>query len=225
MERVDLMAFGAHPDDVEIGAGGLVASEAAKGFKVAIVDLTRGEMGSRGTVELRAQEADAGRAVLGAAWRTNLSIPDRHITIDDANLLSVVRLLREYRPRLILAPYWVDRHPDHVKASELITEAHFASGLKRFCPELPPYRPSCFFYYFINKTAEPAFIADVTAVYDQKRAAVLAHDSQFDGSYPYGLESRDRFFGSQIRKSFGEGYCTRQPLPIASPLSVWGDAK
>jgi len=225
METVDLIAFGAHPDDVEIGAGGLLAKEAAKGYRIGIVDLTRGEMGSRGTVEERAQEAERGAAILGCVWRKNLAIPDRHIVVDDESLTAVVRILRQYRPRIIIAPYWVDRHPDHVKGSELIKEAHFASGLTKFCPELPVYRPPFLFHYFINRTTEPSFVVDITDCHAQKKEAVLAHVSQFAGNYPYGLESRDRYFGSQIRRMFGEGYLAASPLVVNSPLALWGEGR
>lgn len=223
MDHIDLIAFGAHPDDVEIGAGGLLAKEAANGYRIGIVDLTRGEMGSRGTVEERRREAERGAAVLGSAWRVNLAIPDRHIVIEDETLAAVVRLLRRHRPRIIIAPYWVDRHPDHVRCSELIKEAHFASGLAKYCPELPPYRPPLLFHYFINKTVEPSFIVDISDCHPRKKEAVLAHTSQFAGNYPYGLESRDRYFGAQIRKTFGEGYLAAAPLAFSSPLTLWGE--
>ncbi len=225
MDTVDMIAFGAHPDDVEIGAGGLVAGEAAKGYRIGIVDLTRGEMGSRGTVTARAEQAKRGAELLGCVWRKSLAIPDRHITVNDDTLAAVVRILRQYRPRIIIAPYWVDRHPDHIKASELIKEAHFASGLVKFCPDLPPYRPPYLFHYFINKTAEPSFGVDISDWHDRKKEAVLAHVSQFAGNYPYGLESRERYFGSQIHRTFGEGYISSGPLIVNSPLSIWGERR
>ena len=140
-------------------------------------------------------------------------------------LKPVVRLMRIYRPTIVIAPYWLDRHPDHIRCSELITEAHFNSGLKKFLPELEAYRPPYLFYYYINKAENPAFICDVSDYYEVKKASVLAHESQFVGKYPYSLESRDRYFGAQIRTQFGEGFASKNALPIADPAALWRSVK
>src|SRR5437867_3978512 len=128
---VDLLVFGPHPDDIEIGLGGVVARHAALGFSVGLCDLTRGELGSNGTVEERAKEATAAAKVLGALWRENLGWADRHIGKDPAHLEGAVAFIRRHRPRVMAAPYWSDRHPDHVAASAVLTEAAFNSGLRR----------------------------------------------------------------------------------------------
>src|SRR5215207_8597106 len=131
LERVDLLAFGPHPDDIEIGIGGTVAKHGLLGFRVGLCDLTAGEMGSNGTVEERLAEAEAARAVLGAAWRVNLRWPDRAIGgAEHVRAASV--LIRQARPRTVAIPYWSDRHPDHVSSSQVLTEAVFNSGLRRF---------------------------------------------------------------------------------------------
>jgi len=219
---LDILAFGAHPDDVEIGAGGFIAKECALGHAVGIADLTRGEMSSKGTIEERAAESAAASKILGLTVRENLGFSDRHLTISDEYLTPIVSLIRTHRPTILVAPYWVDRHPDHIKCSELVTEAHFSSGLKKFLPDLEPFRPPFIFYYYINKAENPAFICDVSDYYETKKASILAHESQFAGKYPYGLESRDRYFGSQIRKLYGEGFASKNPLQIPDPAALWG---
>src|SRR5688572_12500674 len=132
MDPVDLLAFGPHPDDIEIGIGGSVALHAARGLRVGLCDLTAGEMGSNGTVDERLAEAEAARAVLGAIWRVNLRLPDRSLGSDAGHTRSIVRLVRAARPRAVAVPYWADRHPDHVAASHLLTDAVFNAGLRRY---------------------------------------------------------------------------------------------
>lgn len=232
LKQVDIIVFGAHPDDVEIGCGGLVAKEAALGYRVGIVDLTRGEMGTNGTIEERQAEGEAAAKILGAVWRKNLDIPDRNIQRTDENLTKVVSVLRKYRPTLIIIPYWNDRHPDHVAASNLVTEAHFTSGLIKFLPELKPYRPKEMLYYFLNYEQEPSFVVNVTDYYEQKRQAIKAHESQFgrknpmiptvlNTRFPYRLDSRDRHQGAKINAEFGEGFVVRNMLAIKDPLEFW----
>ena len=132
MGPVDLLVFGPHPDDLEIGLGGTIAKHAARGHRVGLCDLTAGEMGSNGTVDERLAEAEAARAVLGAEWRVNLRWPDRAIGGDPAHIRAAAALVREVRPRAVAIPYAVDRHPDHVAASQVLTEAVFNSGLRRY---------------------------------------------------------------------------------------------
>lgn len=235
-QQVDIIAFGAHPDDVEIGAGGLVAKEVELGYRVGIVDLTRGEMGTRGTPEERAVEAQEAAGILGLAWRRNLSLPDGEFEVSKENILLVVRLLRTYQPRIIILPYWEDRHPDHVRASLLIQEAHFKSGLKKVLPELPAYRPRMMIFYFLNKTVPQSFIVDVSDVYDKKWNSLLAHKTQFVRSGHKDpallgakeplkfIESRDSYYGSQIGVRYGEAFLIKTPVPLADPMQIWGPA-
>lgn len=232
-ERADVMAFGAHPDDVEIGCGGLLARAAGDGRKVLIVDLTRGEQGSRGTPEERKKEAAEAAAVLGAEGRLNLCLPDRGIDNREKYLAKVVAVIRLFRPRLVLLPPWQDRHPDHEKASRLVQEAVFAAGLRKMLPELNPYRPEQVLYYYLGSTPFlPHIIVDVSNHHEIKERAIAAHRSQFgdggweaivsQGGYPYLLDSRDRFFGALIGGRYGEGYMSRGPLPLPDPLSSLG---
>jgi bacillithiol biosynthesis deacetylase BshB1 len=221
---VDLLVFGPHPDDLEIGAGGLVARHAAMGLTVGLCDLTAGEMGSNGTVEERLKESEAARKILGAVWRENLRLPDRRIGKEAAHVDQVVAFIRRHRPRVIAAPYWVDRHPDHGAASALVTEAVFNSGLRRYPSEGEPWKADWICYYFINDSVAPSFVVDVTDYYEAKRAALDCHASQFRAApntvgtrlntplFRQLVESRDAQFGALAGVTWAEGVVVREPL-------------
>lgn len=224
---VDLLVFGPHPDDIEIGLGGTVALHAARGDRVGLCDLTRGELGSNGTPEEREAEAEAARVVLGAAWRVNLGWPDGGITGTDAQVADVVRLVRQAQPRAVAIPYWDDRHPDHRAASEVLRRAVFRSGLRRF--ELPgapeSWRPDWICYYFINDSIPVSFAVDVTDHYQRKRDALACHRSQFTPAassrvdtrltsprFQQLIESRDAHLGALAGVAFAEGLVVKEPL-------------
>jgi bacillithiol biosynthesis deacetylase BshB1 len=222
---VDLLAFGPHPDDIEIGIGGTVARHAALGFRVGLCDLTAGEMGSNGTVEERLREAEAARVVLGAAWRVNLRLPDRAIGSSPDHQRAVASLVRRARPRAVALPYWSDRHPDHVRSSEMLTEAIFSAGLRRYDADGEAWRPEWSCYYFINDSAAPSFVVDVSDHYDAKRRALACHVTQFaprtadavatrltSSRFQQLIESRDAQFGANAGVAFAEGFIVRQPL-------------
>jgi N-acetylglucosamine malate deacetylase 1 len=225
MDSVDLLVFGPHPDDIEIGFGGSVAVHVAQGLRVGLVDLTRGELGSNGTPEEREAEGEAARQVLGAEWRTNLHWPDGAITGTERQIHELVRLIRRHRPRTVVLPYRGDRHPDHVTASDVLTRGAFNSGLRRFDPSTAAWRPDWVCYYFINDTVEPSFAIDVSAHYDAKRTALACHQSQFTtsdaGSVPTRLtastfmqliESRDAHLGARVGVAYAEGLVVRDPI-------------
>ena len=170
---VDILAFGPHPDDIEIGIGGTLAKHAALGHHVGLCDLTAGELGSNGTIDERLAEAERARVALGAAWRVNIRLPDVGIGHDRDHIRRVAGIIRQARPRVLAAPYWSDRHPDHVRASDLLTEAAFSAGLRRFTAEGEPWRPESVCYYFINDSASPSFVVDVSDHYETKRRALL----------------------------------------------------
>jgi len=221
---VDLLVFGPHPDDIEIGVGGTVARHAALGLTVGLCDLTAGEMGSNGTIEERLQESEAAAAALGAAWRVNLRWPDRRIGKDPAHLDSAVGLIRRHQPRVVVAPYWTDRHPDHVAASAVVTEAAFNSGLRKYQAEGEAWKVDWVCYYFINDSAPPSFVVDVTDYYDRKRQALDCHVSQFRAApnlvgtrlnsplFRQLVESRDAQFGALAGVKWAEGIVTKEPL-------------
>ncbi len=229
---VDILAFGPHPDDLEIGLGGTLAKHAALGHRVGLCDLTAGEMGSNGTVDERLREAEAARAVLQAAWRENLRLPDRALGSDPGHARVVAELVRRARPRVVAVPYWSDRHPDHVAASHLVTEGVFNAGLRRFPAGGEAWKPESVCYYFINNAAEPSFVVDVSDHYEAKRRALACHASQFrpagEGAVPTRLtsprfqqlvESRDAQFGAQAGVAFAEGFVVREPLVRAHLLA------
>ena len=222
---VDLLVFGPHPDDIEIGLGGTVAKHTALGLSVGLCDLTAGEMGSNGTPSERLAEAEAARAVLGAAWRENLRWPDRRIGKDPGHLEQAVAFIRFHRPRTIAAPYWSDRHPDHVAASEVITEAAFNAGLARYRSEGEAWKTDWICYYFINHAASPSFVIDVSSEYERKRHALDCHRTQFQPTGPQTMdtrlntplfrqliESRDAQFGALVGVRWAEGFVIRDTL-------------
>ena len=234
MEPVDLLVFGPHPDDLEIGLGGSIAKHAAMGLSVGLCDLTAGEMGSNGTVDERLAEAEAAREVLGAAWRVNLRWPDRGIGSKDDHVRLAAELVRRARPRAVALPYWSDRHPDHVAASNVLTEAIFNSGLRRYRAEGEPWKPDMTSYYFINESAPPSFVIDVTDQYDTKRRALACHASQFrppatdavhtrltSPRFMKLIESRDAQFGALAGVDFAEGFIVREPLLRPHLLRHW----
>jgi bacillithiol biosynthesis deacetylase BshB1 len=222
---VDLVVFGPHPDDLEIGLGGTIARHTAAGHTVGLCDLTRGELGSNGTPDERVLEAQAAADVLGAAWRENLGWPDGGIVPTPELIRSAVDLLREHRPKTIAVPYWDDRHPDHGAASRVLDLAAFRSGLRRYLTSAEAWRPEWICYYFINNHTTPSFVTDVSVWYEQKRAALACHRSQFAprdasavatrltaSSFQQLIESRDAQFGAQIGVAFAEGVVVREPL-------------
>ena len=225
ISQVDLLAIGPHPDDIEIGIGGIVAKHAALGHRVGLCDLTAGEMGSNGTVEERLTEAEAARAVLGATWRVNLRLPDRAIGWSPDHQRAVASLVRSAKPKVVAIPYWSDRHPDHVAASHLLTEGVFSAGLRRYDAEGEAWKPESICYYFINDMAEPSFVVDVSEHYETKRRALACHVTQFQPSQPDAVatrltsvrfrqlvESRDAQFGAVAGVAFAEGIVVKQPL-------------
>jgi bacillithiol biosynthesis deacetylase BshB1 len=226
-DPVDLLVFGPHPDDLEIGLGGTIAKHVARGHRVGLCDLTAGEMGSNGTVDERLAEAEAARAVLGAAWRVNLRWPDRAIGGNTEHVRVAAGLVRKTRPRAVAIPFGTDRHPDHVAASQVLTEAVFNSGLRRYDAgtEREAWRPEWVCYYFINDAAPPSFVVDVTAHYEQKRRALRCHVTQFKVPVTDGVqtrltsplfeqlvESRDAQFGALAGVAFAEGVVVREPV-------------
>jgi len=233
LQPVDLLVFGPHPDDLEIGAGGTVAKHAAMGLLVGLCDLTAGEMGSNGTVEERLAEAEDARKVLGAVWRLNLRWPDRAIGSEPKQGLAATELIRQVRPKAIALPYWSDRHPDHEAASRVLTEAIFNAGLRRFNAEGEPWKPEMTSYYFINESTQPSFVVDVSQHYETKRRALACHASQFRPSaggaqtrltsprFMTLIESRDAQFGVLAGVDFAEGFVIREPVLRPHLLREW----
>ena len=182
--KLDILVFGAHPDDVELGCGATIAKEVASGKKVGIVDLTRGELGTRGSAELRAKEAAASAKILGVSVRENLAFADGFFTNDKEHQLKIIEKIRKYQPEIVLCNAFDDRHIDHPKGSRLVSDACFLSGLLKIETKIEglvqeKWRPKQVYHYIQWKNIEPHFVIDVTGFIDKKVASVLAYGSQF----------------------------------------------
>lgn len=237
---LEVLAFGPHPDDVELFCGGLLAGAAARGHRTGIVDLTRGEKSTRGTPERRAEEAAAAARVLGVSLRENLDLPDGGLAGDLAEaprgepsaVARVVEALRRLRPELVLVPFERERHPDHAAASAIVTRALFFAGVRRWAEDgdHAAFTPRQVLYYPMRHVAEPTLVVDVSDVYATKTAAIACYQSQVsaDASAPFtlvgsplslsSLEARDRFYGAHIGVAHGEPYVTRELLGVADPV-------
>lgn len=224
---VDALFFGAHPDDVELTSGGLAALLAAHGHAVAMVDLTRGEASSRGTPEERAAEATTAARILGVSERRTLGLPDlaldRHAR---AQLEPLVACLREFRPRLVVAPDRHDAHPDHVEASHLVARACYLSGLARFPAAGERHRPDHLLFALYRSATPAHLVVDITPVWEKRVAAIAAHASQLAGPPGPGtyltapdflseVEARARGFGAAIGARYGEGFRSRGPVAVS----------
>jgi bacillithiol biosynthesis deacetylase BshB1 len=228
------LAFGAHPDDVEMSCGGTLSMLNRNGKPFGIVDLTRGEMGTRGNAEIRADEAEAAAKILGADVRINLRIPDAGIEISRKNVMKIVEVIRKYQPEIVFAPFREERHPDHVHAHLLVCEAVFYSGLLKLrIRNLPPHRPKHAYYYMQHRTFMPTFYCDISNDYETKVAAIKAHKSQFFNpeskdpetalSTPEFLEyllGRMRYHGRQAGVRYAEPFWSTEPLTITNFDSV-----
>jgi bacillithiol biosynthesis deacetylase BshB1 len=177
--RADVLAIAAHRDDVEQTCGGTFLRMAARGLRTAILDLTKGEAGTRGTAEDRAREAAEAARILGAGWRDALSLPDGALENTLANRLEIVRVLRRLRPRVVILPYWQARHPDHAMVATLGYEACFLSGLKKVEPDLEPHRPFKIVYASLYADVRPSFVVDITPFIEQRHLALMAYRSQY----------------------------------------------
>lgn len=234
--KVDILAVGVHPDDVELGCGGAIIASVREGKKVAVVDLTKGELGSRGTAETRHQEAQAAAKILQLSARENLAMADGFFQISKENTLKVIRAIRKYQPEVLICNAPHDRHPDHGRSSQLVKEAAFLSGLIRIettdqdqgQPQAA-WRPKHVYHYIQDDYIEPDFIFDISDTFNQRQEAILSYTTQFnvvagDGVQTYiskpqfiqGVESRARLFGKRIGAEFGEGYIKTRALGISS---------
>ncbi len=177
--KLDVLAIAAHPDDVELTCGGTLLKMAQAGHRTGILDLTAGEMGTRGTPETRAKEAARAAQILKVSWRGNLGVPDSDVQPTRQNKLRLAQIIRELRPRTVILPYWEARHPDHYHASTLGYEGCFLAGLKQLPLGGEPYRPFKILYATSFEGMPPSFIVDITKQYETRHRAILAYDSQF----------------------------------------------
>ena len=235
MQQVDVLAIFAHPDDLELAVGGTMIKLAAFGYTTGAVDVTRGEMGTRGTPEIRAAEADAAANLLGLAVRENLGLADGHVFANETSRLALVRVLRRLKPRLLLTHQSEDPHPDHDQISRLVRESARLASMMNFDAETgaekiapPPVAHSIF-----SRRLLPSFIVDIGDHMEQKMAAIRAYRSQFHDplsnepetriaarGFLEEIESRSRYFGSLIGSTAGEPFYVREALNIADPLEL-----
>ncbi|HTO38718.1 MAG TPA: bacillithiol biosynthesis deacetylase BshB1 [Brumimicrobium sp.] len=232
VKKVDILAIGAHPDDIELSAGGTVIKSVHQGKKVAIVDLTQGELGSRGTIETRYEEAEAARQIMGVHYRENLKLADGFFEQDKESLLKLVVAIRKYQPDIVLANAISDRHPDHGRGSDFISRACFLSGLLKIETSSDDvkqthWRPRVVYHYIQDRYIKPDFIVDVSEFKEQKFNAILAYKTQFyqDGisgpqtpisgqGFLDSLEARLIQFGRDINVKYGEGFTAERTVGI-----------
>lgn len=235
--KLDVLAIGSHPDDVELGCGGTLALLASQGRKVGIVHLTQGERGTRGTPEQRKEEAERAAAALGAAELAFLDCGDGALRFGEPEEDALIGLLRRYRPELVLGPTPRDRHPDHARAHELVAASCFYAGLANRGPGGPPHRPAAVFSYMQHDPFDPAFIVDVSAVWEKKMESLAAYESQLfqpgkteeddqpktkvaSREFRLAVEGRARHFGLMIGAEMGEPFWSRLPLAVSDLLAV-----
>jgi bacillithiol biosynthesis deacetylase BshB1 len=222
--NLDVLAIAAHPDDVELTCGGTLLKMAQRGYKTGILDLTAGEMGTRGTPAIRAAEAAKAAKLLGVKWRGNLGVPDSDVQPSRQHKLRLAGMLRELRPKTVILPYWEARHPDHYHASTLGYEACFLAGLKQLAIAGEPYRPFKILYTTAFAEVRPTFVVDITAQYATRRKAILAYGSQFrprkkenKAKVYLGLEQLEEEMGRVAKQSghligvkYGEPFLTKE---------------
>jgi bacillithiol biosynthesis deacetylase BshB1 len=235
---LDVLAFGTHPDDLEIACGGTLILLARKGYRVGAADLTRGELGTRGTAASRAREAADASHVLGLSMRVNLGIPDGNIETSQENLMTVIRLIRQHRPRLVLAPFWEERHPDHVRASRLVSEAVFYAGLAKIETGEPSFRPYRILYYVSRIEFTPSFVVDISSSFEARMEAIRCYRTQFHHgkseadpkqketllSTPLAMEvfeTLTRYYGAMIGVRHGEPFVMREAMEITDPVAFF----
>ena len=228
----DVLVVSPHPDDAEMGCGGAISALSHSGHSVVICYLTRGEMGTRGDIEVRAAEAAAAARELGVAWRASLGLPDLGLDrADRAQQRAVIACLREHRPRLVVAPDPDDAHPDHVEASHLVARACYVAGLARADAPGERHRPERLLFALYRSAARPHIVVDVSPVWELRMRAVRAHASQLDperGPATYltapgfldEVESRARALGAAIGARYGEGYRMRGPVPVTDARAL-----
>lgn len=232
--KTDILAFGVHPDDVELGCSGTLITAVAQGKKVAVIDLTRGELGTRGTAETRHVEAAKAAEVMGIHARENLAMADGFFQKDEVNIRKVIVAIRKYQPEIVLCNAPEDRHPDHGRSSELVADAAFLSGLRKIKTEYEGkeqehWRPSYVFHYIQDRYLKPDFLFDISNAYEQKIKAVLCYTTQFnttDTSEPETyisnpdfldvIKARALMFGKRIGVKYAEGYLTTKMIGVKS---------
>ena len=236
---VDILAFGVHPDDIELGAGGTLIKHVKKGFKVGLVDLTQGELGTRGTAETRKVESENAAHIIGADFRVNLNMEDAFVSTNKDNIIKIVQLVRLYKPKIVICNAIKDRHPDHAEASKLVVKSCFNAGLSKLITQYnsvdqKAHRPDSIYHYIQDQWIDPSLVVDVSDVYDEKIKAVMAYKTQFynpkstEPSTPISskefldsLNAKAQLWGRSIKTKYGEGFTLENPVGINSLFDIF----
>ena len=232
--KLDLLAIAAHPDDIELTCGGTLLKMARQGYKTGILDLTAGEMGTRGTPETRAKEAAKAAKILKVSWRGILGVPDSDVQPSRQHKLSLASVIRELRPRTVILPYWEARHPDHYHASTLGYEGCFLAGLKQLPIDGEPFRPHKILYSTAYATVRPTFVVDITAQFQQRHKAILAFSTQFGprsgsrkGKVFLAIDRLEeemnqlaRHYGNMIGVRYGEPFLQKEMMKVSDIVEM-----
>jgi N-acetylglucosamine malate deacetylase 1 len=232
LRPLDVLAIAAHPDDVEQTCGGTLIRMAAKGYRNGVLDLTAGDMGTRGTPELRIEESQRAASYLQLEWRQNLRWPDARLENHVSARMTLAGVIRRIRPRVVILPYWTGRHPDHYRASEIGFEACFLAGLKRLEEDVPPHRPFKILYSSLYANVTPTFVVDISRQFERRMKALFSYASQYgdqgEGSdlFPAHAEVEERlaavarFYGNLIGVKYGEPFVVKETLEIEDIVSM-----
>jgi N-acetylglucosamine malate deacetylase 1 len=232
LRPLDLLAIAAHPDDIEQTCGGTLIRMAETGYRTGALDLTAGDMGTRGTPDLRIEEAGAAANHLLLAWRQNLRWPDARLENNIAARMTLAGVIRRIRPRTVILPYWAGRHPDHYRAAELGYEACFLAGLRKLEEETPPHRPFKILYSSLYANVTPSFVVDISRQFERRMAALLSYTSQYGDSdegsdlFPSHAEIRERlagiarFYGNLIGAKYGEPFVVKEVMEVTDIVNM-----
>ncbi len=226
IKALDILAIAAHPDDVEQTCGGTLIRSAEQGYRTGVLDLTAGDMGSRGTPDLRIQESKAAADEMMLSWRQNLRWPDARLENTTPARMTLSGVIRRVRPRVVILPYWTGRHPDHYRAAEIGYEACFLSGLKKLEEDVPPHRPFKILYSSLYANVTPSFVVDITTQFERRMAALFRYVSQYGDSaeasdlFPSQREVEERiasiarFYGNLIGVKYGEPFVVKESMQV-----------
>ena len=231
--KIDILIFGAHPDDVELGCGGTVIKLIAQGKKVAIIDLTKGELGTRGTAETRKEECENATKILGVAMRENMDFKDGFFKDDEKHKLALIKKIREYCPEIVIANATTDRHPDHGRASQIVLDACFLSGLEKVDTQQKVWRPKAIYHYIQFNHLQPDFVIDISGQMERKIEAVKTYKTQFYNSdsketetiiskkgFLESVKYRAQDLGRQANCEYAEGFIAHQMLKVDSFFDI-----
>ena len=230
--NLDVLAIAAHPDDVEQTCGGTLIRMAEAGYQTGVVDLTAGDMGTRGTPDERIAESQTAGKHMLLEWRGNLGMPDARLENNIAARMTLAAKLRELKPRVVILPYWEARHPDHYRACELGYEACFLAGLNKLDPSSEPHRPFKILYSGLYTNIKPSFVVDISAQFERRMAALLSYTSQYGatseggGMFPQAQEIRERlgaiarFYGNLIGVRYGEPFMVKEAIEITDIVAM-----